>query len=250
MKILLAILLVMQIHFCMGQQQYPQMIKLEGGTFYMGSGNVAELPLSPFRQKQPTHHVTLTSFSISRTEVTVSQWVFFCKETGRIPHSQTAWQNDAPITKVSWIDVVAYCQWLSQKTNKKYRLPTEAEWEFAARGGNNSKGYPYSGSKIIDSVGWYKDNGDGRPHVVAGKRPNELGIYDMSGNVWEWCADWNAAYPNEPVVNPKGPANGKFRIVRGGSFRYSSANCLVINRNIRPSDYTNIDLGFRVVSVE
>jgi formylglycine-generating enzyme required for sulfatase activity len=126
-------------------------------------------------------------------------------------------------------------------------LPTEAEWEYAARGGNKSKGYRYSGSNDIDAVGWYDDNSGGKTHPVAQKQPNELGLYDMSGNVWEWCSDWysDSYYRSSPKNDPQGPNSGKYRVLRGGRRDGSDDGCRVANRNGYYPDRRG--LGFRLV---
>lgn len=126
--------------------------------------------------------------------------------------------NDLPVENVSWNDCQEFISQLNALTGENFRLPTEAEWEFACRGGNNSRGYKYSGSTYIDNVAWYEDNSGGEPHPVVTKSPNELGIYDMSGNVWEWCADWYGDYSSGAQTNPKGPYDGSDRVFRGGNW--------------------------------
>lgn len=136
------------------------------------------------------------------------------------------WKGDnLPVESVSWDDCQEFIRKLNSMTGQNFRLPTEAEWEFACRGGNNSRGYKYSGSNYIDNVAWYRDNSGEKTHPVATKSPNELGIYDMSGNVWEWCADWYGDYSSGAPTNPKGPYDGSNRVDRGGSWNYGTRLC-------------------------
>src|SRR5580765_2363545 len=165
-------------------QDYPEMIIVEGGSFIMGDE-------SGDQDEKPAHPVVVKTYQLARTETTVGQWKVFCQNTGRrMPEAPWFGQkSEHPVVNISWDDAVAYCFWLSGKTGKHYRLPTEAEWEFAAKGGVKSKAYPYSGDKTADSVGWLSGKTSGTM-AVAQKLPNEIGLYDMTGNVWEWCSDW------------------------------------------------------------
>ena len=185
------------------------MVLVEGGTFQMGSDAGSS-------DEKPVHLVTVNSFSMDKTEVTVAQYRRFCQQTGRsMPQEPSwGWHDDHPIVNVSWDDARAYATWAGK------RLPTEAEWEFAARGGTKTQGYTYSGSNGVDAVGWDDVNSGSTTHPVAQKRPNELGLYDMTGNVWEWCSDWYDAhyYAYCPAVNPSGPVSGTYRVLRGGSW--------------------------------
>jgi sulfatase modifying factor 1 len=225
-------------------QTLPEMILVEGGTFQMGDewglGEEDELPV---------HEVTLRSFSISKTEVTVGQYKQYCSETGmRMPDPPDwGWIDSHPMVMVSWFDAVNYADWLSEKTGKLYRLPTEAEWEYAARGANKSGGYKYSGGQSLPLVGWFGDNADGKTHPVAQKRANELGVYDMSGNVWEWCSDWYGGYLSSATSNPRGSSSGSRRVLRGGSWRYSAVICRVASRRSYAPSYRIDNFGFRVV---
>ena len=170
---------------------------VQGGTFEMGEGN-------------EKHRVTLSDFYIGKYEVTQREW----KEVmGNNPSNFKG--DDLPVEQVSWDDIQDYLQKLNAKAGKNYRLPTEAEWEYAARGGNKSRGYEYSGSNSVSSVAWYNTN---QTHSVGTKQANELGIYDMSGNVWEWCNDWYGDYSSNAQTNPQGPTSGTYRVLRGGSF--------------------------------
>lgn len=147
---------------------------------------------------------------------------------------------------INYSEAVAYCEWLSKKMNADYRLPTEAEWEYAARGGTQSKGTKYSGGKSIDNVGW-SDISNDKTQSVASKKPNELGIYDMSGNVREWCKDWYGAYSATAQTNPQGPSTGTSRVLRGGSWYNAASYCRVANRRSKAPDYSDFSIGFRVV---
>jgi formylglycine-generating enzyme required for sulfatase activity len=155
-----------------------------------------------------------------------------------------------PVEQVSWNDVQDFIKKLNQKTGKKYRLPTEAEWEYTARGGNKSKGYTYAGSNTIDLVAKYGGNNNKSTSAVGSKSANELDIYDMSGNVWEWCQDWYGEkyYSNSPSSNPTGVSSGSGRVYRGGSWGYSSEYCRTTNRNYYSPEYHNLNLGFRLCS--
>ena len=224
--------------------------------------------------EQPIHTVTLSSFEISKYEVTNSQFCEFLNDIGcnsngsfndpeygnvvyigmnssYVQINYTGGQfvpdggkDNFPVIEVSWYGANAFALWAGG------RLPTEAEWEFAARGGNQSHGYTYSGSNNIDDVAWYWDNSGSHTHEVGTKAPNELGIYDMSGNVWEWCHDWYDTnyYSSSPENNPQGPASGTYRVLRGGSWSDSGAYyCRVALRNGNGPVSTNDYLGFRIV---
>ena len=159
------------------------------------------------------------------------------------------WKGDnLPVEKVSWNDCQEFIKKLNALTGREFRLPTEAEWEYAARGGNKSKGYKYSGSNTIGYVAWYTNNSSNKPHEVKGKRANELGLYDMSGNVWEWCGDRYGSYSGSSQTDPAGPSSGSFRVLRGG-FWYSNARyCRVSYRSNCHPDYHYNYLGLRLVS--
>ena len=150
------------------------------------------------------------------------------------------------LKNVSWNDIQEFITKLNAQTGKKFRLPTEAEWEYAARGGNQSKGYKYSGSNSISDVAWYDDNSGDKTHPVGQKTPNELGIYDMSGNVWEWCQDWYGDYSSSSQTNPTGPSSGSYRVLRGGSWNNGARNCRVSNRGSYNPDSRSYRSGFRL----
>lgn len=252
MKNLIPILtIVLLVSVGLQAQTLPEFVKVTGGTFTMGD----EWGLG-YDDEQPTHEVTLSGFSISKTEVTVAQYRRYCNATGvSMPDDGPSWvgKDNHPIVLVSWYDAINYCDWLSEELDQNILLPTEAQWEFAARGGNHSNGYKYSGSRSMATAGWYKGNSNGKTHTVATKKANELGLYDMSGNVWEWCMDKYAGnyYANSPSQNPKGPQSGDTRdsrVLRGGSWYNEATYCRVSNRNSRPPEIRNDDYGFRVVS--
>ena len=195
----------------------PQMVFVKGGTFMMGNDKA-----NP--NEKPAHKVIINDFYIGKFEVTQAQWRTVMHNTP----STFSRCDDGPEENISWDEVQVFIQKLNKLTGKHYRLPTEAEWEYAARGGTKSIGYEYSGSDNISRIAWIKDNSNEMTHPVGQKQANELGIYDMSGNVWEWCSDWyddqfyRRLYSRKP--NPVGPPSGSFKIVRGGSW-YSNDYC-------------------------
>ena len=160
------------------------------------------------------------------------------------------WKGDnLPVERVSWNDAQEFITKLNQKTGAKFRLPTEAEWEYAARGGNKCNGYKYSGSNSIDNVAWYTSNSGSKTHQVGTKSPNELGIYDMSGNVWEWCQDWYVSYSSGSQTNPRGASSGSIRVIRGGGWGNIARECRVSVRLSNPPGYGDGNGGFRLVLV-
>ena len=211
-----------------------KMIYVEGGTFAMGSNSGDD-------NEKPVHNVTLDSYYIGETEITQAQWRAVM---GSNPSGHTG--DNRPVEKVSWNDAQAFCKKLSELTGKRYVLPTEAQWEYAARGGNQSKGYNYSGSNNIDEVAKYGSSSGGHSNVKS-KKPNELGIYDMSGNVYEWCSDWYGSYSSSSQTNPQGPSSGSYRVLRGGSWSGYASICRVANRSIYDPSYAFNFCGFRVV---
>ncbi len=218
-----------------------KMISVKGGTFTMGG--TYEQGGETYDDEKPTHSVTLSDYCIGETEVTQALW------TAVMGSNPSGFKGDnLPVESVSWYDVEEFLTKLNQKTGRFFRLPTEAEWEYAARGGNKSQSYKYSGSNNLDFVAWY-GNANGHTHDVKSKQPNELGIYDMSGNVWEWCADWYGNYSNYSQTNPTGPSSGSGRVLRGGSWNYGARDCRVSNRLNFSPDYRNSNRGFRLVLV-
>ncbi|MDD6833509.1 MAG: SUMF1/EgtB/PvdO family nonheme iron enzyme [bacterium] len=216
------------------------MVEVEGGTFTMGA--TAE-QTGVFGDEKPTHQVTLPSYYIGKTEVTQELWQAVM---GSNPSNFTG--KNLPVEKVSWDDCKTFIAKLNALTGKNFRLPTEAEWEFAARGGNKSRGYKYCGSNTLSDVAWYVDNSDNKTHPVAAKTPNELGIYDMSGNVLEWCNDWYSSsyYTSESQTNPTGPDSGSSRVRRGGSWNYSENTCRVSYRGNNTPSFRYNYLGLRL----
>ncbi len=210
---------------------------VEGGSFLMGSDSL-------YADEIPQHRVTLDSFWIGKYEVTQKEWADIMGEN---PSSS---QGDSlAIDNVSWADVQVFIQKLNQKTGLQFSLPTEAEWEFASRGGNASKGFLYSGSDELNDVGWYRFNSSRKKHNVGAKLPNELGIYDMSGGVWEWCSDWydSSYYAVSPIENPKGPIQGTYRVARGGSWSSGTVVCRVSSRGFDSPERGDYQTGFRLV---
>ncbi len=224
------------------------MVAVQGGTFTMGA--TPEQGSDAFDNEYPTHQVTLSDYHIGQTEVTQELWLAVM---GSNPSSFTG-DLQRPLEQVSWDDCQTFITKLNQMTGKNFRLPTEAEWEYAARGGNRSEGYKYAGSNTVGDVAWYWDNsyalGSSNPdygtHSVATKAPNELGLYDLSGNVWEWCQDWYGSYSSDAQTNPTGPASGSFRVARGGSWDYDAGSCRVSNRGGSTPSATYFDLGLRL----
>ena len=226
-----------------------EMISVKGGTFTMGSTEGGP-------DEHPTHQVTVSDFMIGKYEVTQELWE---SVMGNNPSDFKG--SKKPVEYVGWYDVVEFCNQFSEKQGLQkvysgsgdkivcdfnlngYRLPTEAEWEYAAKGGNKSKGYRYSGSNNIDAIAWYDGDLGSTTNDVGRKNPNELGIYDMSGNVWEWCWDRYGTYNSGNQTNPKGASSGSDRVFRGGSWYGSAGNCRVTYR----SKGRTILLGFRVV---
>ena len=214
------------------------MVYVEGGTFTMGATFEQQ---EPDYDEKPTHRVSLSSFYIGKYEVTQALW------KAVMGSNPSHWKGDnLPVENVSWNDCQTFLRKLNAMTGQNFRLPTEAEWEFSARGGNLSRGYQYSGSKKIDDVAWYRNNSGSKTHNVGTKAPNELGIYDMSGNVWEWCQDWYGDYHGYSQTNPTGPSSGANRVYRGGSWGSGAWLCRVAFRdNYTPGSRGN-GLGLRL----
>ncbi|MDZ7724501.1 MAG: SUMF1/EgtB/PvdO family nonheme iron enzyme [candidate division KSB1 bacterium] len=236
-------------------------VPVPGGSFQMGS-NSSEA----YSDEQPVHTVTLSDFKISKYEVTNAQYAAFLNDQGvssdgsasgteyidmNASYCQIDYgggqfvvesgKDNYPVIGVTWYGAKAFCEWAGG------RLPTEAEWEYAARGGPQSRGYTYAGGNTIDAVAWYDGNSGGHTHPVGGKRANELGLYDMSGNVWEWCADWKGNYSSSSQTNPTGPSSGSYRVRRGGGWNDDARYCRVAYRYVSvPGGSRNV-LGFRPV---
>lgn len=214
---------------------------VKGGTFTMGSPDT-----ETNRSADETQHkVTLSDFYISPYEVTQQQWK---QVMGNNPSKASKDCDKCPVENVSWENVQDFIQKINaQSPGRNYRLPTEAEWEYAARGGNQTKGYLYSGSSDIGMVAWYNGNSGKKTQAVGQRRANELGLYDMSGNVWEWCSDWHHSdyYKNSPSLNPTGITSGSLRVLRGGSWN-SPQVCRVAFRNVGAPGSRSDFLGFRL----
>jgi formylglycine-generating enzyme required for sulfatase activity len=201
---------------------------VKAGTFMMGA--TPEMEDDALDREFPVHKVTLTKdYYMGETQVTQALWQAVM---GKNP-SKFKGNDQRPVESVSWNDCQDFIEQLNRITGEHFRLPTEAEWEFAARGGNESKGCRYAGSNDLDEVAWYDGNSNLQTHQVATKQPNELGLYDMSGNVWEWCADWLGEdyYQTSPDVDPQGPASGHYRVLRGGSCGNDARYCRLSNRS-------------------
>lgn len=223
----------------------PEMIRVPGGTFQMGCKEEKGDQWNCPQDAQPLHEVTLDAFSIGKYEVTQELW------ESVMGNNPSEFQNcpKCPVEKVSWDDVQDFIDKLNKRTGKKYRLPTEAEWEYAAKGGNKGGSqYLYAGSNDLDAVGWYFGNSGSKTHPVGGKMANALGVYDMSGNVREWCSDWYAEdyYKSSPKRNPKGPRKETVRVFRGGSWYDGAVHCRVSNRDYWHAYNRNYNLGFRL----
>ncbi|RBA28826.1 formylglycine-generating enzyme family protein [Flavobacterium tibetense] len=245
--------------------QMNRMVRVEGGTYKMGSKDSDK---TADNDEQKEHDVTIKTFEISKFEVTVWEWKQYTKANKfKMPlKPEWGWQDNYPINGITWEEAIAYCNWLSKKEKLQpvyskqgpnyvcnfkangYRLPTEAEWEFAAKGGVKSKGYKFSGGNNANEVAWHKAISKNSPHTVGTKLPNELGLYDMSGNVWEWCWDWynKDYYKIEKGDNPKGPEMGERRTVRGGSWDSQVNYLRPANRISTPPNKTHEFYGFRV----
>ena len=244
------------------------MVLVEKGSFTMGDTWGDGSPTD-----KPTHKVTLTyDFHIGKYETTFDEYDAFCEATGRSKPYDEGWgRGSRPVINVRWGDAIDYCNWLSEKENLPkaydkdgnfldkdgmittdpskivgYRLPTEAEWEYAARGGSKSRGYEYSGSDYVYDVAWYWDNSGRKTQEVGKKTPNELGIHDMSGNVYEWCSDWYGSYSSSVQTNPYNSTAGSGRVLRGGSWNYFAAEARVVYRALSSPTFTGNVLGFRI----
>jgi sulfatase modifying factor 1 len=255
----------------MGQRVPPEMIRVPGGTF-----------TSAIRAGAPDKRITLTDFRLARTQTTNTEYARFCTDTGQGMGLHTpGWglSDENPVVNVSWYAAIDYANWMSTRAGLSpayvidkdrddpdnenpydhlkwtvrvdwradgFRLPTEAEWEYAARGGQNGLGFRFAGSDDLDEVGWFAGNSGGRAHDVAAKRPNELMLHDMSGNVWEWCWDWYEDAPAGSDGDPRGSDGGTFRVVRGGSWYVSDDLCLVENRNYANPHLIHNNYGLRL----
>ena len=219
-----------------------EMVYVEGGSFDMGA--TSEQGSDAYSEEYPVHSVTLSDYYIGECEVTQEMWEAVM---GSNPSNFKGAQN--PVERVSWNDCQNFIKKLNSLTGRTFRLPTEAEWEYAARGGNKSRHYKYSGSDNIDDVAWHDGNSGGSTHAVGTKAANELGIYDLSGNVWEWCSDWYGFYNEGAQTNPQGPSSGSDRVLRGGCWCYFAWYCRVSYRNGYDPNYSSYYYGLRLVLV-
>jgi sulfatase modifying factor 1 len=216
---------------------------VQGGTFKMGLPDSSDVEGGDIQK--PQHKVTVKDFYILKTQVTQALWY-------SIMDTNPSFHKDCyicPVENISWFDAQLFVEKLNKYKKGHYHLPTEAEYEYAARGGNKSHALNYSGSNDIKDVGWFEDNSDGRSHPVGQKKPNELGLVDMSGNIWEWCSDWYEMYYYKvsPSDNPQGPAMGDKKVVRGGAWLSLDEGCMVTSRGaVRPASKDKFT-GFRIV---
>jgi formylglycine-generating enzyme len=225
-------LVIAQVEFC-------EMVFVKGGSFRMGSNLGGQ-------DERPVHEVFLDDFYIGKFEVTQAQWY---KILAKDPSQRYFPGCDScPVERVTWDQVEEFLEKLDECTGMNYRLPTEAEWEYAARGGQFSRGYKYSGGNGLDSVAWYDANSNNKAYPGGKKKPNELGIYDMSGNIYEWCLDWYSAdyYAVSPAENPTGPIEGTKRVIRGGSWFFDRSGLRVADREGAVPDLRYGYTGFRL----
>ena len=219
------------------------MVKVEAGTFMMGATSEMK---DPYSDEKPVHQVTLTNdYYMGKYEVTQALWQAVM---GSNPSNFKG--DNLPVETVNWNDCQEFISKLNSLTGRKFRLPTEAEWEYAARGGKKSRGYQYSGSRKISDVAWYEGNSRSKTHPVGRKQANELGIYDMSGNVWEWCSDWYGSYSSSSQTNPMGSDSGAKRVRRGGSWCYIARICRSSYRYGDAPDCRGLYLGLRLALSE
>ena len=236
-----------------------KMVYVQGGTFTMGCTTEQGGDCEGY--EKPTHSVTLSDFLIGETEVTQALWEAVMGTTVREQRDKAnpSWSMKGegasyPMYYVSWSETVEFCNKLNERLRSqlpsgyRFTLPTEAQWEYAARGGNKSQHYKYAGSNTVNEVAWYKGNSSSATHPVKGKQANELGLYDMSGNVWEWCSDWYGSYSNSAQTSPKGPSSGSYRVLRGGGWNGYSGFCRVSCRS-NAIGFRDDYYGFRLALV-
>lgn len=258
-RLLCMVLLFLSATVCCGQDNKEsvkefevkgvrfKMVLVKGGTFTMGA--TSEQGSTVDADESPTHKVTLSDYYIGETEVTQALW---CAVTGEEPKADGGWTNkcgrgnDYPAYQVSYDEVVIFIRELGRLTNCDFRLPTEAEWEYAARGGSRAEGATFAGSDYLKKVGWCKSNSDMTSHPVKSREPNALGLYDMSGNVYEWCNDWYGGYSADEQKDPKGDSEGTDRVIRGGCWREQDVYCRVSNRGSARPSIRNDVVGFRL----
>lgn len=213
------------------------MVLIPAGEFTMGSNE--------YRDEYPPHKVYLDTYYIDKHEVTLAQFKKFCRATGHKMPDQPEWNKDNhPVGNVNWYGTKQYAKWAGK------RLPTEAEWEKACRAGSKDKYCFGDDESKLDKYAWYKENSGNRTHPVDQKKPNQWGVHDMHGNVWEWCADWYAGdyYKNSRYKNPKGPSTGGYRVIRSGAWSHSAKDCRSANRFRPRPGSRSTDIGFRCVA--
>lgn len=244
MKYLISIVYILLTMQVLGQSKIKEvvdgicfnMVPVEYGTFQMGTTDLG-------KEEQPVHSITLNAFYMMDTEITQGQWKAIMET------NPSFYKGDSlPVEQVNWDEVMEFIKRLNEKSGRTYRLPTEAEWEYAARGGNKSQGYKYSGSNDINEVGWCFVNSANKTHKVGSKKPNELGIYDMTGNVFEWCNDYYMPniYEISPSNNPTGAFLSTGRVIRGGSCNASAKMCLTTKRAVYTQYKSTRDVEFRM----
>ncbi len=240
----------------------PSMVWVQGGIFDMGCTDDQGAHCGDKAEEKPVFDIKIGSYWLGKHEVTFDEFDLFCEHTGHTKPNDHGWgRGSRPVINVSWFDAVKYCNWLSQQhglapaytdnyalrpSSNGYRLPTEAEWEYAARGGSKSQGYQFAGSDNLDEVAWHQTNAGSRTRPVGTKKGNELRLDDMSGNVLEWCHDWFAPYVSDRANNPRGPANGTERVLRSSSWTGNKNQNYVAVRRHNPPDNNNDYIGFRL----
>ncbi len=247
------------VFMCEGTEYRYKMVYVKGGSFSMGCPTECEDNI--YEDAIPVHTVTLNDYFIGETEVTQALWKAVMGSEPKY-NGEDGWTEkrgrgiNYPAYFVNYNECKTFLKKLSKITGRTFRFPTEAEWEYAARGGNYGKGYKYSGSDNVDVVAWHANNsgyngvyGSDCLHPVKQKQSNEIGLYDMSGNVYEWCSDWYGSYSNGPQIDPKGPGSGRERVVRGGAYPYNPLYCAVFSRHNVVPEWSNIDYGFRIVMI-
>ena len=212
---------------------------VEGGTFTMGADNAS------FPDEKPTHKVSLSDFYLSKVTITQKQWATIMGENP-LWSEEYGKGDDYPANFISYKQAQQFISLLNKYSGLEFRMPTEAEWEYAACGGKHSHEYLFCGSNNANEVAWHNGNSNGRMHVIETLSPNELGLYNMSGNVWEWCSDWYGSYTSNTENNPTGPSTGTKRVVRGGSFTYEAKYCRCKTRNCLPEANQSVAVGLRL----
>lgn len=225
------------------------LVRVDGGTFIMGNAQPDRPDEAVVASRLVPHEVQLSPYSISRYEITQRQWLAVM---GTNPSRHNNGCHDCPVDGISWDDAQSFIQRLNQHSKRRFRIPTEAEWEFAALGGSASKGFKFIGSNVATEVAWLGENSGHTTHEVGRLRANELGLFDMGGNVEEWCSDWYAdTYSPDVVHNPVGPQTGEFHVCRGGCFHYSDYGSKACMRTLgEPYNVDEGQTGLRLASSE